>query len=84
MKEGKVSKTVVRINCYHKFFVFVNFHLSNTEPDSPMGVLYEGGRLFVREQLDGGFLFEVSLIKRLGLIESLRYNYFHLINISVT
>ena len=50
------------------FFVFVDFNLYYTEPDSPHGGLFESGSLFVRKRFEG----EVSL-ERGGLIESLRY-----------
>ena len=44
-----------------EFFVFVDFHLYDTNQDSPNGGVLESGCLFVRKQLEG------------GLIESLRY-----------
>ena len=54
-------------------FVFVDFHLYCTEPDTPHGGLFvrrrlEGGDLFVRRWLEGGGLFEGGC-----LIESLQY-----------
>jgi len=50
MKEGKVAKTVVRIECYHtheknysEIFVCVDFNLYYTDPDSPHGGLSRVG-----------------------------------------
>ena len=64
-RKGKVAKTVVRIKFKHKSgnqrgecFVFVNFHLHYTEPDSPMGAYLKVGGLLFRKQLEGGGLFE--------------------------
>ena len=45
MKERKVAMTIVRIKFYlaqstktiAEFFIFVDFHMYHTEPDSPMG-----------------------------------------------
>ena len=45
---AEIRKTIA------EFFVFVDFHLCCTEPDSPHRGVFEGGGLFVRTQFEGG------------------------------
>ena len=56
-----------------KFFVFIDFHLYYTEPDSSHGGLFEGGSLFVRKQLKGGAYSMGGVFNGGGLIKSLWY-----------
>jgi len=49
---AQIRKTIAEI------FVFVDFHLYYTEPDSSHGSLFKGWGLFVSKQLNGGGLVE--------------------------
>ena len=46
-----------------EIFVYVDFHLYYTEPDSPHGGLFKVGGLFIRKQLKVGGFFGRGFIR---------------------